>query len=215
MSEDERKQEIMSKILKGTTTLGVVCKDGVILATDRRATAGFHIAHKHTKKTLKVDDHIAATIAGGVADAQMFIEYLAVEARLYRTNNNRPMPVRSAATLAANILSSRGFYLQSILAGMNGGEPSLFLLDMLGTLTEEKRYICTGSGTPYAVGVLESGYTPGITTKETLPLVVKAITSSIRWDPGTGEGFDVLVIDEKGMHEHRGEDLLKTQVPAS
>ncbi len=215
MSADERRQEVMDKILKGTTTLGVVCKDGVILATDRRATAGFHIAHKHTKKTLKVDDHIAATIAGGVADAQMFVEYLGIEARLYRTNNNRPMPVRSAATIAANMLGSRGFYLQSILAGMDGDEPSIYLLDMLGTLTEEKRYICTGSGTPYAVGVLESGYKNGITTQDALPLVVKAITSSIRWDPGTGEGFDVLIIEKDGMHEHRGEELLKTYVPAS
>ncbi len=215
MSEDERRKEIMDKILKGTTTLGVVCKDGVILATDRRATAGFHIAHKHTKKTLKVDEHIAATIAGGVADAQMFVESLSAEARLYRINNNRPMPVRAAATLAANILGTRGFYLQSILAGMNGAEPSIFLLDMFGTLTEEKRYISTGSGTPYAIGVIESGYKTGITTEEALPLVVKAITSSIRWDPGTGEGFDVLVIDEEGMHEHTGEELLKTYVPVS
>ncbi len=215
MSEDERRKEIMDKILKGTTTLGVVCKEGVILATDRRATAGLHIAHKHTKKTLKVDDHIAATIAGGVADAQMFVESLSAEARLYRINNNRPMPVRAAATLAANILGTRGYYLQSILAGMNGGEPSIFLLDMFGTLTEEKRYISTGSGTPYAIGVLESGYKSGITTKEALPLVVKAITSSIRWDPGTGEGFDILVIDEEGMHEHTSEELLKTDVPAS
>lgn len=215
MYADEQKDEVMKKILKGTTTLGVVCKDGVILATDRRATAGFHIAHKHTRKILKVDDHIAATIAGGVADAQMFVEYLAIEARLYRTNNNRPMPVKAAATMASTLLGSRGFYIQSILAGMDGGEPSIFLLDMLGTLTEEKRYISTGSGTPYAVGVLESGYMQGITTKEALPLVVKAITSAIRWDPGTGEGFDVLVIDSEGMHEHPGEELLKSNVPAS
>ena len=56
--------------LKGTTTVGLKCKDGIVFATERRATMGNLIAHKATDKIFKIDDHIGATIAGGVGDAQ-------------------------------------------------------------------------------------------------------------------------------------------------
>ncbi|HIP34613.1 MAG TPA: proteasome subunit beta, partial [Methanothermococcus okinawensis] len=50
--------------MKGTTTIGLICKDGIVLATDRRATMGNLIADKEAKKLYKIDDYIAITIAG-------------------------------------------------------------------------------------------------------------------------------------------------------
>ncbi|HXX86814.1 MAG TPA: hypothetical protein VEH86_00005, partial [Candidatus Acidoferrum sp.] len=54
--------------LKGTTTIGVVCKDGVILASDTRISMGFFVAHKRGKKVYKIDDYLAMTVAGMAAD---------------------------------------------------------------------------------------------------------------------------------------------------
>ncbi len=64
------------ELLKGTTTIGLVCKDGVVLATERRATAGNFIANKSTQKLFKIDNNIGVTVAGLVGDAQVLARYL-------------------------------------------------------------------------------------------------------------------------------------------
>ncbi|MEM2875548.1 MAG: proteasome subunit beta, partial [Candidatus Bathyarchaeia archaeon] len=109
-------------ILKGTTTIGVVCKSGVVLASDTRVTMGYFVAHKRGKKIYKIDDHLAMTIAGGVADAQKAVEILKVNSKIYRMYHNRPFPVRAASTLLANVLfDSRPYPLltQAIVGGID------------------------------------------------------------------------------------------------
>ncbi|RLF12437.1 MAG: proteasome endopeptidase complex, archaeal, beta subunit [Thermoprotei archaeon] len=195
----------------GTTTIGVVCSDGVILVTDRRVTSGFFIANKRGKKICKIDDHIAATIAGVVADAQMLIDRISAQARLYKLMNGRPIGVKAAATLASNILFSARYYpfiLQAIVAGVDDEGSRMFNLDLFGTMTEE-RYIATGSGSPMALGVLEGAYHDGMTVAEAIPVVIKAVSSSMKWDPASGEGFDVAIITKKGIEEKPGETLIK------
>ncbi|TRO47066.1 proteasome subunit beta, partial [Candidatus Bathyarchaeota archaeon] len=91
-------------VLKGTTTVGVVCKDGVILASDTRVTMGYYVAHKFGKKVYQIDDHLGMTIAGTVADAQKVVDILIANAKLYKIKMNRPMPVSAAARLVANLL---------------------------------------------------------------------------------------------------------------
>lgn len=202
----------MRAVRTGTTTVGVVCSDGVILATDRRVTSGFFIANKRGKKIYKIEEHIAATIAGVVADAQMLMDRLNVQARLYRLMNGRRISVKAAATLASNILFGSRYFpliLQAIVAGVDDEGPSMFNLDLFGTMTRE-RYIATGSGSPMALGVLEGGYREGIRVEEALPLVCRAMTSSMRWDPASGEGFDVAIVTERGIEERAGESLLET-----
>ncbi|MDH5794364.1 MAG: proteasome subunit beta, partial [Candidatus Bathyarchaeota archaeon] len=93
-------------VLKGTTTIGIVCKDGIILASDTRVTMGFYVAHKHGKKIYKIDDHLAMTIAGSLADAQRIVDILMANAQLYKLNMGRPLPVSSAARFVANLLFS-------------------------------------------------------------------------------------------------------------
>ncbi|MEM2381056.1 MAG: archaeal proteasome endopeptidase complex subunit beta [Candidatus Nezhaarchaeales archaeon] len=195
-------------MLKGTTTIGVRCADGVILATDRRVTSGFYISNKRGRKIIRIDDHVAATIAGVVADAQMLMEQVKTAANLYKLTNSRPMPVKAVATITSNILFSSRFapyIMQAIVAGVDYTGPRMFNLDPFGTLTEE-RYIATGSGSPMALGVLEAHYYDGITIKEALPIVVRAVNSSMKWDPGSGEGFDIALITSLGIREVPSEE---------
>lgn len=201
----------MRAVRTGTTTVGVACSDGVILATDRRVTSGYFIANKRGKKIYKIEERIAATIAGVVADAQMLMDRLSAQARLYRLVNGRPISVKAAATLASNILFGSRYFpliLQAIVAGVDDEGPSMFNLDLFGTMTRE-RYIATGSGSPMALGVLEEGYRDGLKVSEALPLVCRALASSMRWDPASGEGFDVAIITEKGIEERPGESLVE------
>lgn len=190
-------------VLKGTTTIAVTCKDGVILASDTRVTMGFYVAHKHGKKVYKIDDHLAMTIAGGVADAQRVVDILTANAHLYKIENGRFMPVGSAARFVANVMfSARYMPLETevLIGGMDSSGPHVFRLDPFGTLTEEK-CVSTGSGSPVAYGVLEDKYRDDTTVGEMLPVVVKAVDVAMKRNAGTGDSFNVSVIDDKGYRE--------------
>jgi len=195
--------KISDKVLKGTTTIGVVCKDGVVLATDTRATMGFFVAHKHAKKVYRIDDHIAMTIAGVVGDAQTVVEILKANAELYKLENGRPMPIGAAARLIANLLfSSRmvPLLLQALIGGVDDLGSRLFALDPFGSLTEEK-VVSTGSGSPIAYGVLESQLKESLTVKETVPIVLKAVDSAMKRDAASGDSFDVAIVNARGYRE--------------
>ena len=195
-------------VLKGTTTIGVVCKDGVILASDTRVTMGFYVAHKHGKKIYRIDDHLAMTISGSVADAQRTVDILTANAQLYRLNIGRPLPVNSAARLIANVLFSARYaplIAQVLIGGVDDTGPHVFSLDPFGSLTEEK-CVATGSGSPIAYGVLEDKYKEDMSIEDVVPVVVKAVSSAMKRDTASGDSFDVAVIDEKGYRPLVNED---------
>jgi len=187
-------------VLKGTTTIGVVCKDGVILASDTRVTMGFYVAHKHGKKIYKIDDHLAMTIAGSLADAQRTVDILTANAQLYKLNMGRPLSIGSAARLMANLLFSSRLMTQVLVGGVDDIGPHVFSIDPLGSLTEEK-CVATGSGSPIAYGILEDRFKEGVSVKEFLPIIVKAVNSAMKRDAASGDSFNVAVIDEKGYRE--------------
>ena len=195
-------------ILKGTTTIGVVCKDGVILASDTRVTMGFYVAHKAGKKVYKIDDHLGMTIAGTVADAQKVVDILIANAQLYKINLNRPMPVKSAARLVANLLFSNRYIplaTQVLVGGVDETGPHVFDLDPFGSLTEEK-CVSTGSGSPIAYGVLEDKYREGMNIEEALPIIVKAVNAAMKRDVASGNNYNVTVIDKSGYRELTAEE---------
>lgn len=196
--------EVRDKLaLKGTTTVGVVCKDGVILASDTRVTMGTFVAHKKGKKIYKIADHMAMTIAGGVADAQWTVEMLTVNARLYQLNLGRRMPINTAARLIANVLFSARYaplMTQVIVGGVDDTGFHVFTVDPLGSLTEEK-CVSTGSGSPVAYGVLEDQYKEDASVEKILPVVVKAVNSAMKRDAASGNSYDVVVINQKGVKE--------------
>ena len=190
-------------ISKGTTTVGVICRDGVILASDTRVTMGFFVAHHKGKKVYKIDDHMGMTISGGVADAQKAVEILTVNAQLYRLNMGRPMPISSAARLISNLLFSSRYaplLAQVLIGGVDITGPHIFAIDPFGSITEEK-CVATGSGSPVAYGVLEDKYKQDASMKDTLPIVVRAVDAAMKRDSASGDSFDVSVIDKKGYRE--------------
>ena len=188
-------REIPKKlVMKGTTTIGVVCKNGVILSSDTRVTMGYFVAHKRGKKIHKIDDHLAMTIAGTVADAQWTVDVLKANAQLYKLTNHRKMPVSAAARLIANLLFSSRYYpllTQVLIGGIDDTGPHVYSLDPLGSLTEEK-CVATGSGSPIAYGVLEDQYKEDATVEELLPIVVRAVHSAMKRDTASGDSFDAV-----------------------
>jgi proteasome beta subunit len=197
--------------LKGTTTIGVIAKDGVILASDTRVTMGFYVAHKQGKKVYKIDNHLGMTIAGTVADAQRVVDILTANAQLYKTNLNRPMPIKTAARLVANLLFSARYIplaTQVLVGGVDETGPHIFNLDPFGSLTEEKS-VSTGSGSPVAYGILEDKYNENMTIEELLPIVMEAVTAAMKRDVASGNNYNVTTIDTNGLHELSEEEKSK------
>jgi len=193
----------IQKLLKGTTTVGLVTKDAVILAADKRATAGYYIAHKRVRKILRVDDRIAITTAGLVADAQMLVSWIQNEIKYYKLTLGRPISVKTVASILSLILhSSRYFpYIVQLLVGGYDTAPRLYMLEFFGAITEEK-YTATGSGSPIAIGVIEGGYNPEMSIEDAVQLAVKAVKSAMSRDSASGEGVDIVVIT-KDKYEER------------
>lgn len=201
-------------ILKGTTTIGVVCKDGVILASDTRVTMGFYVAHKFGKKVYKIDEHMGMTIAGTVADAQRVVDILTANAQLYRINLNRPMPISSAARLVANLLFSARYVplaTQVLVGGIDDTGPHIYNLDPFGSLTEEKS-VSTGSGSPIAYGILEDKFCEGMSIQEALPIIVEAVNAAMKRDVASGNNYNVIVIDKNRYCELSEEEKSKLLV---
>ncbi len=192
----------------GTTTVGLVCKEGVVLAADKRATMGFFIASKTADKIHMLDDKIGMTIAGSVGDAQALVRLMRAEIKLYKVRNQKQPNVKAVSTLLANILYQYKwfpFYVQLLVAGYDA-EPKMYTLDPLGGMTEEEMF-STGSGSPVALGLLEAHYSKDKPVKETLKLAVKAIRVATERDAASGEGIDAVYIDSNGFHRLSKEEV--------
>ncbi|ALU11936.1 proteasome subunit beta [Ignicoccus islandicus DSM 13165] len=193
------------KPIKGTTTVGIRTSNAVILAADKRATAGNMIVHKNVVKIIKISDYMALTTAGLVADAQMLAEVLRNEVKRYELSVGKRMSVRAAATFLSNILFGASRYYPYIVQFLLGGydtAPRLFSLDWFGTVAEEK-FLVTGSGSPMAVGVLEAEYREDMEVEEAVKLALKAVYAATQRDTASGEGIDVAIITEGGIKFER------------
>ncbi len=202
--------ETMSKAMKtGTTTVGLIAKNGVVLASDRRATMGYLIASKDIDKIYPIASNIAMTIAGGVGDAQTLVRWMQAEIKLYELRQGRKISVDAAATLLANILSQYKYYpfFVQLLVGGYDGKARLFSVDMLGGVTEEK-VSSTGSGSPIAYGVLEELFNEDAPVADNLRIAVKSVAAAMKRDAASGERVDLVLVDENGFKRY-GKDEVK------
>jgi proteasome beta subunit len=190
------------KYLKGTTTVGVVCTDGIVLASEQRATMGHFIASKTAKKVYQIDDLVGMTTAGSVGDAQQLVRLVSVESQLYKMRRNESMTIKGIATLMSNFLNANRYYpmmVQLLIGGVDKNGPAIYSLDPLGGSIEETRISSTGSGSPMAYGVLEDQYREDMAVKEGLDLAIRAIHNATKRDSASGENIDVVVITKEAF----------------
>ncbi|MEM0152944.1 MAG: archaeal proteasome endopeptidase complex subunit beta [Ignisphaera sp.] len=211
----DRIAKALEKAYRGTTTVGMALKEHVVLAADKKATAGIYVAHKNVRKIIKITDRFALTIAGLVADAQSLADYIRAEAQYYQLINGRPMGLRSIAYLLSLVLNEYKYFpfiVQLILGGYDYYEGAkLFAIEPYGDVTEEK-YAATGSGSPIAMGIIESEYDPEMSIDGAVKLAVKAVAAaSVRDVFSGGTGVDVIVIGRNTFNEYtfQGDEVKK------
>ena len=194
---------VNNKYLEGTTTVGIVCIDGVVLATERRATMGNFIASKTAKKIYQIDDLVGMTTAGSVGDAQQIVRIISVESQLYKMRRQESMTIKGITTLMSNLLSGQRYYplmVQLLIGGVDKNGPGMYSLDAIGGTIEETKAVSTGSGSPIAYGVLEDRYKDNVTVDEGIGLAIRALHNSMRRDSASGEGIDVVMITKDGYY---------------
>ena len=196
----------------GTTTVGIIFNEGVVLATERRATMGTLIASKKAKKVHSIADRIGMTIAGGVGDAQQLIRIINVECSLYQVRRGKPISVGAAATVLSNYLNQNRFtpyYVQLLVGGVDAQGPSVYSVDAAGGATLEENFVSTGSGSLTAYGVLEDRYTKDMNESDAVNLAVRALRAAMRRDSASGEGYNVVVIT-KDKFEYVPEETINS-----
>jgi proteasome beta subunit len=198
-----------NKTLKtGTTTVGIVCKDSVILAADMRATVGNLIADTGIDKVLSINEDIAVAISGNVSSIQMLVKYMQSELKLLTIKTGRKPTAKEAANLLRNWVyglirrpSMMSEVAHFIFAGKDKHGTHLYEIFPDGTLLQEKDYKAGGSGMMYALGVLETRFKPGLSTQEGIELAEKCISAAIQRDSASGNGVNIFVIDKDGARK--------------
>ncbi|MEM3091305.1 MAG: proteasome subunit beta [Candidatus Pacearchaeota archaeon] len=210
--------ELKNSILKsGTTILGIVCKDGIVMASDRQTTAGTIVLNKNSQKTVKINDYIVISGTGMVSDIKRIEKILPAELKLKELRSKKKPSVKQAANLLAMILYSgirepsmipmqAGF----LIGGLNeDGTFELYSIEPAGSVTKVEDYDANfGSGMTFVLGFLERQYKPGISVKEGIELAIEAIKSSTQRDIGSGYGIDVFTITKDGIKQVLSQEIL-------
>jgi proteasome beta subunit len=202
----------MAEEYKGTTTIGLICENGVVFASERRATMGSFIATRAARKIYQIDDFIAMTTAGAVGDAQTLVRWMTVEAKLYKMRRQESMTVGAITTLLSNILSASRYYpffVQLLVGGLDKKGPALYSIDPLGGAIEEREIVATGSGSPIAYGVLEDRYRRNMSLDEGIDLAIRALAAAIKRDAASGNGIEVITITPEGYKVLAEEEIKK------
>jgi len=201
--------ELKNSILKsGTTILGIVCKDGVVMAADRQSTAGTIIMNKDSQKIKPITDYLLFAGTGMVSDIQRSVKLAGAELRLKELRSKSRPSVKQGANLVATMIyqsirqpTMLQFMVGSLIGGVNeDGNAELYSIDPSGGIKEIEDYDANfGSGMPFVLGLLERQYKENMTLKEGVELAIEAIKSSTQRDTGSGFGIDVFTITKEGI----------------
>lgn len=197
------------KLMKtGTTTVAIKCKDGIIMAADKRATAGNFIANKKVEKVYPISKKVAITIAGLVSDAQLFTRYIKSEIKLREIRTGKEITVKEVAHLLANMSYTNIRQLSAvpgIVGFLVGGHDytgySAYEIGIDGSLNEIDEYASDGSGSLFAYALLEDKYKEGMTIEDGKKLSVNALEIAQKRDNASGNGYDVVKISDKGVEK--------------
>jgi len=188
----------------GTTTIGIIGKDFVVLAADQQATMGYMAADDDAQKVYQITDKVSLTISGTVGDSLAVIRFLRAQANLYEVERETKITPKAVTTLLSNVLNNNRYYpfiFAPIVGGLNS-QPELYELTPYGCVSEKKKYAVTGSGTTFAVSTLDSEYKPNMKEEEAIALAVKAITASKNRDIYTGgKSITMIIINKDGTKD--------------
>jgi proteasome beta subunit len=198
----------------GTTTVGIVCKDGIVLAADKRVTSGYLISYKKFEKIAKITDDIAVTVAGSVSDVQLLIKLIKAELQLKDIRTGYKSTVKEAVNLLSSMVygSIRRMSMipsisHFIIAGRDDEGFHCYDLSPDGSIINCDEYVSSGSGSVMAYGVLETLYKPDMSVEDGIVLASKAINAALQRDVASGNGINVMSVTSEGVKKVLSKDI--------
>ena len=187
--------------IPGATTVGLIYRDGVLLASERKVSYGYFVMSKSARKVFKITSTIGAACAGLVGDMQILAKEASAYANIYTYENDHPISVKATAKLIGSLLFQKRlmpYFTQTIIGGIDQDGPSLYVLDLLGSVLPDK-YASVGSGTEISMGVLEDEYKDNMSLDEAKDLMKRAIKAALARDAASGGDVDLLIISKEGI----------------
>lgn len=213
-------EDIKNNVMKsGTSILGIVCKDGIVMAADRRATAGNLIMNKNAKKVVQINDYLVMSGTGMASDIDMLQKVIGAELKLKELRTKKQPTVKEAANLTSMITfrNIRQFttipsIAGTLMAGVNlDGSFELYSIEPAGSVMLVEDYDANfSSGMPFILGLLERQYKKDLTIKQGVELALEAIKSSTSRDTGSGQGIDILTITKEGIKKVVSQEIKPT-----
>jgi len=188
--------------IPGATAVGITYKDGVVMAAERRITLANYVLSKSGKKVFVVTDNVGAVCAGMISDMQNLVREVGVYTKLKELEVKRTLRPGAVAKLMSVLMFERRFspFIAQVILGGIDDKPKVYVLDPLGSLITDD-YAAVGTGAEMAVGVIEAGYTPSMSSKDAKELLLSAMRAAIARDSMSGNGIDILTVDKSGIRE--------------
>ena len=198
LPDGNRDEEAVNKT--GTTTIGIATEDGVIIATDKRASLGGRfVSNKNVQKVEQIHPTAALTLVGSVGGAQSFIRTLRAEVNLYEARRGKEMSMQALATLAGNFARGGPFIaINPVLGGVDDEGTHVYSIDPAGGVMQDD-YTVTGSGLTVAYGTLEARYEKDMSLEEAQQVAGAGIKAAAERDTGSGNGIFVAEVTEEGV----------------
>ena len=200
------KKNILSS---GTSLVGLICKDGVVMAGDRRATAGGSIVmDKNSDKIIPINEYLITSGTGVASDIDMLQRLAKAQLKIKELQDKKRPTVKEAANLIAtiNYRNIRQPTMIQFIAGLmvgginEDGTSELYSVEPAGSVMKVKDFDANfSSGMPYILGLLEKSYKKEITVKEGVTLAIEAIKAASERDTASGHGVDVFTITKEGI----------------
>ena len=203
-------------LAEATTVLALTWSDGVLMAGDRRATAGNVIAHRRVRKVYPADEHSAVAISGTAGMAVELIKLFQTELEHYEKIEGSRLSLEGKANYLARMvrgnlaLAFQGLVVIPLFCGYDEatGSGRLFSFDVVGGRYDELNYATTGSGGAEAKSFLKSTWRPDLSRNAALAIAVEALVAAAEEDAATG-GPDVkrgiypsvVVVSAEGIEE--------------
>jgi proteasome beta subunit len=206
--DDDLKKNIMKT---GTSLVGIVCKDGVVMASDRRSTLGGQIvSQKNVKKAEQINEYLVISGTGMSSDIELMKKLIKAQLKIKEMRDKKRPTIKEAANLIATISYQNirqpamiPFMAGLMVGGINeDGTTKLYSVEPAGSASEIENYDANfSSGMPYILGMLESNYKENLSVEEGTKLAIKAIQSAIERDTASGNGVDVFTITKDGIKQ--------------
>ena len=185
-------------VKRGTTSIGIKCSEGIVLAVDKRTTSNL-VEATSIEKIFKIDEHIGAATSGLVAGARALVERARVEAQINKITYSEPIRVDSLSKKLCDMLQMytqnggvRPFGSALIIGGVYDGICKLFETDPSGALIEYKA-TAIGSGRSAAMDIFEDQYKDDMNLNDAIKLALTAINEATEHET-TANNVEIAVI---------------------